>query len=126
MSGSFFSSLLVLVMLLNFYCISASRIRSLIQGVSLQGVVLILLLGLIAFSAWRGLENIQEGVNGWTRASLALVWTTLLFAALAIRPGDGVLSIGITGKFFGVGLSLAVIHVIAWQYLPREALQDWL
>ena len=96
------------------------------EGVSVQGVVLILLLGLIAFSAWRGLENIQEGVNGWTRASLALVWTTLLFAALAIRPGDGVLSIGITGKFFGVGLSLAVIHVIAWQHLPREALQDWL
>ena len=96
------------------------------EGVSLQGVVLILLLGLIAVSAWRGLENIQEGVNGWTRASLALVWTTLLFAALAIRPGDGVLSIGITGKFFGVGLSLAVIHVIAWQHLPREALQDWL
>jgi len=96
------------------------------EGVSLQGVVLILLLGLIAFSAWRGLENIQEGVNGWTRTSLALVWSTLLFAALAIRPGDGVLSIGITGKFFGVGLSLAVIHVIAWQYLPREALQDWL
>lgn len=40
MSGSLFSSLIVLVMLLNFYCIGTSRIRALIQGVSLQGVLL--------------------------------------------------------------------------------------
>ena len=40
MSGSLFSSLIVLVMLLNFYCIGTSRIRALIQGVSFQGVLL--------------------------------------------------------------------------------------
>jgi len=40
MSGSLFSSLLVLVMLLNFYCLGTSRIRALIQGVSAQGVLL--------------------------------------------------------------------------------------
>jgi uncharacterized membrane protein YraQ (UPF0718 family) len=59
------------------------------EGVSVQGVLLILLLAAIGVSAWRGLENIQEGVNGWTRASLALVWATLLLAALAIRPVQG-------------------------------------
>ena len=40
MSGSLFSSLLVLIMLLNFYCLGTSRIRALVQAVSLQGVVL--------------------------------------------------------------------------------------
>lgn len=40
MSSSLFNSLLVLVMLLNFYCLGTSRIRALVQAVSLQGVVL--------------------------------------------------------------------------------------
>ena len=40
MSGSLFSSLIVLVMLLNFYCLATSRIRALVQGVSFQGVLL--------------------------------------------------------------------------------------
>ena len=96
------------------------------EGVSVQGAVLILLLAAIGVSAWRGLENIQEGVNGWTRATLALVWATLLFAALAIKPVQGALSIGITGKFFGVAASLAAIHFIAWRRLTPEDLQDWL
>ena len=96
------------------------------EGVSVQGVVMILLLVAIGFSAWRGLENIQDGVNGWTRTTLALVWATLLFAALAIKPVQGALSIGITGKFFGVAASLAAIHFIAWRRLTPEDLQDWL
>jgi hypothetical protein len=96
------------------------------EGVSLQGVVLILLLLAIGTCAWRGLENIQEGVNGWTRATLALTWATLLFAALSVQPMDGGLHIGLTGKFFGVAACLAVIHFIAWRRLGPEALQDWL
>ncbi|WP_153161946.1 permease [Zoogloea sp. 1C4] len=96
------------------------------EGVSVQGVMLIALLGAIGFTAWRGLENIQDGVTGWTRASLGLVWATLLLAALAIRPAEGVLQIGFTGKFFGVAACLAAIHVLAWRRLERQALQDWL
>jgi len=96
------------------------------EGVSVQGAMLILLLAAIAFSAWRGFENIQEGVNGWTRLSLALVSATLLFAALAVRPVEGALRVGITGKFLGVAASLGAIHFIAWRVLAREALQDWL
>ncbi|WP_374244105.1 permease [Zoogloea sp.] len=96
------------------------------EGVSVQGALLIALLGAIGFTAWRGLENIQDGVTGWTRASLALVWATLLLAALAIRPAPGVLQIGFTGKFFGVAACLAAIHVLAWRHLDRQALQDWL
>lgn len=40
MSDSLFQALLVIVMLLNFYCLGTSRIRALVQAVSLQGVLL--------------------------------------------------------------------------------------
>ncbi|WP_079435403.1 permease [Zoogloea sp. LCSB751] len=96
------------------------------EGISLQGVALIVLLVAIGVCAWRGLENIQDGVSRWTRLTLGLTWATLLFAAVSIQPvGDG-LRIGLTGKFLGVAASLAVIHLIAWRRLQREALQDWL
>ncbi len=40
MSDSIFQALLVIVMLLNFYCLGVSRIRALVQAVSLQGILL--------------------------------------------------------------------------------------
>jgi hypothetical protein len=57
--------------------------------VSVQGVVLIAAAGAIGYAAWRGLENIPTAPTRWTWVSLALIAATLLFAALAIRPGDG-------------------------------------
>lgn len=53
MSSSLFQSLLVIVMLLNFYCLGTSRIRALVQAVSLQGV----LLGLMPLLAHDHLET---------------------------------------------------------------------
>lgn len=53
MSGSLLSSLLVAVMLLNFYCAGTSRLRALVQAVSLQGV----LLGLLPLFAHSHLET---------------------------------------------------------------------
>lgn len=47
------------------------------EGVSIQGVALIVLLVSIVWAAWRALENIQDGANRWTRASLALIAATL-------------------------------------------------
>lgn len=40
MSQSLYSSVLVLVMVLNFYCLGTGRIRALVQAVSFQGVLL--------------------------------------------------------------------------------------
>ncbi|MBN8442383.1 MAG: permease [Thauera sp.] len=96
------------------------------EGVSLQGVVLIVLLAAIGFSAWRGLENIQDGASGWTWTSLALIAATLLFAALSVQAGPEGLRIGFTGKFFGVAVTLAGVHHIARRRLAAEELQDWL
>ena len=42
------------------------------EGVSVQGSMLILLLALIAATAWKGLENIGEGANRWTWITLGL------------------------------------------------------
>lgn len=96
------------------------------EGVSLQGAMLIGLLTAIWFTAWRGLENIQNGITAWTRASLALIAATLLFAALAIEATPESLRIGFTGKFFGIALALGVIYFLARNRLSEDELRDWL
>jgi uncharacterized protein len=96
------------------------------EGVSLQGAVLIALLAAIGITAWRGFENIQDGINNWTRSSLVLIAATLLFAALNMNATQEGIRIGFTGKLFAVALALGVIHQFAWKRLSAEELQDWL
>ncbi|HJW90712.1 MAG TPA: permease, partial [Anaerolineales bacterium] len=104
------------------------------EGVTAQGVILIGLLILISFAAWKGLENILEGFNRWTWAALGLVALTLLVAALRITPGitpgispiAGGLEIGFTGRFFGVLLALLVLGYLARYRLVGREVQEWL
>jgi uncharacterized membrane protein YraQ (UPF0718 family) len=96
------------------------------EGVSVQGVLLIGLLLAIGLSAWRGIENIQNGANRWTGISLALIAVTLLLAALAIQATPTGLRIGVTGKFFGVALALAALLQIGRRHMSEDELQDWL
>lgn len=96
------------------------------EGVSIQGVALIVLLVAIGVTAWPGFENIQDGVNAWTKTSLALIGATLLIAALSIQATPEGIRIGITGKLVGVALALVVVHRLAWNKLSQEELQDWL
>lgn len=96
------------------------------EGVSLQGVVLIALLGAIGFAAWRGLENIVNGVSSWTWVSLTLIAATLLVAALAVQPVAGGLRVGLTGKFFAIAAALAALHFIVRRRLSEDELRDWL
>ena len=96
------------------------------EGVSLQGAALIALLAAIGFAAWRGLENIQEGVSAWTRASLALIAATLLLAALSVEATAQGLRVGLTGRFFGIALALGLIRHLARRRLCADELRDWL
>lgn len=96
------------------------------EGVSVQGVLLIALLMAIGGSAWRGIENIQNGANRWTGISLALIALTLLLAALAIQVTPIGLRIGVTGKFVGVALALAALGLIARRHMSADDLDAWL
>jgi uncharacterized membrane protein YraQ (UPF0718 family) len=96
------------------------------EGVSLQGLLLIALLAAIGISAWRGLENIHDGITRWTRLCFALIAATLLAAALAVEATPAGLRIGLTGKFVGVALALATLQVLAWHRLSSDELRDWL
>jgi uncharacterized protein len=95
------------------------------EGVTFQGSVLILLLLLIATTAWKGLENIIEGANRWTWITLGLTAATLLVAALRLTPSAQGLELALTGRFFGVGLCLwSVWHYL--QALEADDRQAWL
>jgi uncharacterized membrane protein YraQ (UPF0718 family) len=96
------------------------------EGLSVQGVALIGLLAAIAVTAWRGLENIHDGVNLWTWTCLALIAATLLLAGLSVQTTPEALRIGFTGKFLGVAIALGVLYLLAWRRLSEEELRDWL
>jgi uncharacterized membrane protein YraQ (UPF0718 family) len=95
------------------------------EGVSVQGSLLIVLLALIGTAAWRGLENIVEGANRWTWATLGLAGATLLGAAMRLAPTADGLQVVVTGRVLAVALALwAVVHCA--RRLDAEHLQAWL
>lgn len=96
------------------------------EGVTAQGAILIGLLILIGVTAWKGMENIFDGFNPWTWASLGLVAITLLVAAVGMSPHSGGLDILINGKFFGVIITLAVLGWILKNKLTEDETRDFL
>jgi uncharacterized membrane protein YraQ (UPF0718 family) len=96
------------------------------EGVTVQGVVLIGLLVLIAFSSWRGLGKIFDGFNRWTWASLGLVALTLLVASVGMKPHAGGLDILFTGKMFGVLLGLILLGSIGFKRLTQDEVRNFL
>jgi uncharacterized protein len=96
------------------------------EGVSLQGAALIVLLGALGVCAWKGLENILDCYSAWTRASLALVASTLLLASLAVTPVESGLVVGFTGRFFAIALCLALIAGVAKRALAEDDVRNWL
>lgn len=96
------------------------------EGVSAQGVMLIVLLILIGITSYLGLEQILEKFNRWTFVSLGLVGLTLLVAAVGMRPQRDGLAVLITGRFFAVALAMSVLGVIAYRGLAPREIQEWL
>ena len=96
------------------------------EGVSVQGVILIAMLGLIGLTAWRGLGKVDEGYNRWTGVSLALIALTLLGAAVRMVPQAQGLDIFFPGKVFGVILSMTGLWLLGRRAFAEHELQEWL
>ncbi|GAB4495343.1 MAG: hypothetical protein OHK0052_02590 [Anaerolineales bacterium] len=96
------------------------------EGVTLQGALLIGLLVLAGATSWKGIETIFDGFNRWTWLSLALVGLTLMVAALGVVPVMGGLQIALTGKFFGVALSVMVLGWLLRTQLTQDETRDFL
>lgn len=96
------------------------------EGVSAQGAILIGLLALIGLTAWRGLGKVDEGFNRWTWVSLSLIALTFIVAAAGWVPHAGGLDILLTGKMFGVALTMIAIAVVGWKAFDPYDIQEWL
>ncbi|MFH1019466.1 MAG: permease, partial [Pseudomonadota bacterium] len=96
------------------------------EGITAQGAILIVLLMAIAIPAWKGLENIIEGFNGWAWSALGLAALTLLTASVGMTPQPFGLVIDLTGKSFGVALSLALLTYLASRHLGKREVHAWL
>jgi len=96
------------------------------EGVSVQGLLLILLLALIGVSAYLGLDHIDEGFNRWSWVALGLIALTLLVAALRMTPQPAGLAVGVTGRFIGEVIVLTAVTLVAWKWLDAYEVQEWL
>jgi hypothetical protein len=96
------------------------------EGLSVQGVLLIISLVLIGLTSWKGFENIHERFNRWTWIALMLTGLTLLIAALGMKASPEGLTLALTGKFFGVLLAGTVLAWLLRARLSTDELRDWL
>ena len=96
------------------------------EGVTAQGAILIGMLALIGLASWKGIEHIHEGFSVWTWVSISLVGLTLLVAALGMTPHAGGLTLALTGKFFGVLLSVLILAWMLKAQLREEETRDFL
>jgi len=96
------------------------------EGVTVQGMILIVLLVLIGITAWKGLNNIAERFVGWTWAVLGLVILTLITASVGMNPHAGGLDIQFTGKSVGVLVSLTAVFYFARFRLQEQEVREWL
>ena len=95
------------------------------EGLTLQGLMLIGLLGLIALAAWRGLGKVDNGFNRLTPIALGLTALTLVFAALGIRVTENGLFFTLTVRTVTIALLCAVLWPLARRFEDWDV-QQWL
>jgi uncharacterized membrane protein YraQ (UPF0718 family) len=94
-------------------------------ALSFQGALIILLLVVLGFTAWKGFEDILSGSNSWTKTALVLVIITLLAAAPTMDESSG-FSLLFTGRALAEVLILAGLVIIARRGLDEHELAGWL
>ena len=93
------------------------------MNLTIQGAVLILMLVVLGFTAWKGFEKIFDGFTGWTYAALALLALTILIAAPKEEVGS--LVIGLNGRLIGEVILLISIAIVASRSFTRDELGGW-
>ena len=96
------------------------------EGVSAQGALLIILLILIGFSSWLGIEKIWDGFNYWIWTSLIILSLTLLVAALGMHPHETGVTLQINGRFIGELVSLIVLGWIMMYRFTEDQIKGLL
>ena len=93
-------------------------------NLSLQGLVLIVMLVIIGITSWKGFNNIFEGFNRWTYASIAFIFLTVLIAAVSMPVGAT--AIGINGRLIGETILLALIAWMAAKSFTKDEIAGWI
>jgi len=93
-------------------------------GLTIQGLLLILLLGIIAFIAWLGVENVLDKFSSWSYTAIIMVAITILVAAVRITTGS--LEININGRFVGEFILLTTIGIIASRSFSKGEIASWM
>jgi len=96
------------------------------EGVTAQGTILIGMLVLIGLVSWKGIEHIHEGFNGWTWTAIGLVGLTLIIASFDMTPHAGGMTLSLTGKFFGVLLSVVILGWMLKTRLSEDETRSFL
>ncbi|PKO44572.1 MAG: permease [Betaproteobacteria bacterium HGW-Betaproteobacteria-4] len=95
------------------------------EGLSLQGLILIGLLGAIGVFAWKGLGQVDNGFNRLTPVALALTALTLAFAALGMRVTETGVLLTVTGRTLAVSALCLAIWPLARRFDAWDV-QQWL
>jgi hypothetical protein len=93
-------------------------------NLTFQGALLIFMLVIIGFIAWKGFEKVFDGFNTWTYAAIGLIGLTILIAAPHEEAGSFV--IGINGRLIGELILLAAIALVASRNFSKEDLSEWI
>lgn len=97
-----------------------------IEGVSVQGIFLIGLLASIGVTAWKGLNQVDEGYNTWSYWALGLITLTLFVASSRVTVGVTGLDVGITGKLIAEVLLIGAAWWVAVTKFESYEIQEWL
>lgn len=97
-----------------------------IEGISVQGVGLIILLSIIALTATKGLGEIEKEYNIFTYITLVLISLTLLIASVKIQVANTSLVFGFTGRSLALFIFVIATWATALHGFDRNALTEWL
>ena len=97
-----------------------------IEGINIQGVVLIGLLFLIGITAIKGFANVDQGFNSWTMTTLIITSLTLMIASVKLSIEGSSLVFGITGRFFSEAILITAIWISAKYFFNKQELGSWL